>query len=117
MISNPRGRAACARAVHITAVALFLVALGATPGCGKVEKDVDPGGANVTIQLQSPAFEEGGTIPKQYTGDGKDASPPLNPCRDWNHNRARQDRSDRGRSVKPTVSPGSHAKNILGKNR
>jgi len=31
----------------------------------------------VSIQLQSPAFQEGETIPKQYTGDGKDTSPPL----------------------------------------
>jgi Raf kinase inhibitor-like YbhB/YbcL family protein len=29
------------------------------------------------ITLTSPAFREGDTIPKQYTGDGKDASPPL----------------------------------------
>ena len=29
------------------------------------------------MQLTSVAFQEGATIPKQYTGDGKDASPPL----------------------------------------
>jgi Raf kinase inhibitor-like YbhB/YbcL family protein len=29
------------------------------------------------IELASPAFQEGGTIPKQYTGDGEDVSPPL----------------------------------------
>jgi Raf kinase inhibitor-like YbhB/YbcL family protein len=29
------------------------------------------------MQLTSPAFAEGGTIPKQYTGDGKNVSPPL----------------------------------------
>jgi Raf kinase inhibitor-like YbhB/YbcL family protein len=32
----------------------------------------------VEINLASPAFQEGGTIPKQYTGDGRDLSPPLN---------------------------------------
>jgi phosphatidylethanolamine-binding protein (PEBP) family uncharacterized protein len=31
----------------------------------------------MTIQLTSTAFQEGGTIPKQYTGDGGDVSPPL----------------------------------------
>jgi Raf kinase inhibitor-like YbhB/YbcL family protein len=31
----------------------------------------------MSIQLSSPAFQEGGPIPQQYTGDGKDASPPL----------------------------------------
>ena len=29
------------------------------------------------IQLSSTAFAEGANIPKQYTGDGKDVSPPL----------------------------------------
>lgn len=29
------------------------------------------------MQLTSTAFQEGATIPKQYTGDGKDVSPPL----------------------------------------
>ncbi len=29
------------------------------------------------IQLASPAFAEGGTIPQKYTADGEDVSPPL----------------------------------------
>jgi Raf kinase inhibitor-like YbhB/YbcL family protein len=29
------------------------------------------------LELTSTAFTEGGTIPTQYTGDGKDVSPPL----------------------------------------
>ncbi len=29
------------------------------------------------MQLTSSAFQEGGMIPKQCTGDGKDVSPPL----------------------------------------
>jgi Raf kinase inhibitor-like YbhB/YbcL family protein len=29
------------------------------------------------MEITSTAFEEGITIPKQYTGDGKDISPPL----------------------------------------
>jgi Raf kinase inhibitor-like YbhB/YbcL family protein len=31
----------------------------------------------MTIRLQSPAFLEGGAIPKTYGCDGKDVSPPL----------------------------------------
>jgi len=31
----------------------------------------------MNIELTSPAFEDGGTIPKQYTRDGPDVSPPL----------------------------------------
>ena len=31
----------------------------------------------MSIELTSPAFQPGATIPKQYTGDGADRSPPL----------------------------------------
>jgi hypothetical protein len=31
----------------------------------------------MALKLTSPAFPEGGAIPKQYTCDGKDVSPPL----------------------------------------
>ncbi len=31
----------------------------------------------MTIQLTSPAFEEGGMIPSKYTCDGANVSPPL----------------------------------------
>ena len=31
----------------------------------------------LTVVLKSTAFQEGQPIPKQYTGDGEDASPPL----------------------------------------
>jgi Raf kinase inhibitor-like YbhB/YbcL family protein len=31
----------------------------------------------MTIELTSSAFREGETIPRPYTGDGKDVSPPL----------------------------------------
>jgi Raf kinase inhibitor-like YbhB/YbcL family protein len=34
----------------------------------------------MTIQLSSPAFQEGETIPRQYTADGKNVSPSLR----WN---------------------------------
>jgi Raf kinase inhibitor-like YbhB/YbcL family protein len=33
--------------------------------------------APATIELTSPAFAGGGTIPKRFTGDGDDLSPPL----------------------------------------
>ena len=35
------------------------------------------GGKNMEIKISSPAFEEGGMIPKKYTCDGIDVSPPL----------------------------------------
>jgi Raf kinase inhibitor-like YbhB/YbcL family protein len=31
----------------------------------------------VTIEVSSPAFEPGATIPKKHTGEGQDVSPPL----------------------------------------
>lgn len=35
------------------------------------------GGMEMKIKVESPAFTEGGKIPKQYTCDGTDISPPL----------------------------------------
>jgi Raf kinase inhibitor-like YbhB/YbcL family protein len=34
-------------------------------------------GVPVALQIESSAFSEGGQIPRQYTCDGKDISPPL----------------------------------------
>jgi Raf kinase inhibitor-like YbhB/YbcL family protein len=31
----------------------------------------------MTLEISSPAFSEGGTIPRKYTGDGENLSPPL----------------------------------------
>lgn len=31
----------------------------------------------MTIQVSSPAFQQAGIIPRQYTGDGQNISPPL----------------------------------------
>jgi Raf kinase inhibitor-like YbhB/YbcL family protein len=35
------------------------------------------GDKRMTIQITSPAFKEGEAIPKRYTGEGADVSPPL----------------------------------------
>jgi len=35
------------------------------------------GDKRMTIQITSPAFKEGEAIPKKYTGEGADVSPPL----------------------------------------
>jgi Raf kinase inhibitor-like YbhB/YbcL family protein len=39
--------------------------------------DNSQGGFAMAMQLTSTAFQEGQAIPKQYTGDGKNVSPPL----------------------------------------
>ena len=31
----------------------------------------------MAVQVSSPAFEAGGAIPRRYTGEGEDVSPPL----------------------------------------
>jgi serine protease Do len=48
-------------------------------GAGKCRVSPCPGdgGHPMSIELTSPAFAEGGTIPRQHTGDGADRSPPL----------------------------------------
>src|SRR5437870_13793008 len=51
---------------------LFLV------GCKGAEgPSTAAGGAVMKIEVISSAFAEGETIPKQYTADGMDVSPPL----------------------------------------
>src|SRR5262249_34334200 len=42
--------------------------------------EIDLGAIPMNIELTSTAFQDGGAIPKQYTGDGGDVSPPLR----WN---------------------------------
>lgn len=46
------------------AIIVFGTALSGSAGTGK-------------LRISSPAFRQGGTIPVQYTCDGKDISPPL----------------------------------------
>src|SRR5437660_7102350 len=47
-------------------------------GCkNTTEKDQPDGGATMKIDVTSSAFGQGESIPKLYTGDGKDISPPL----------------------------------------
>jgi Raf kinase inhibitor-like YbhB/YbcL family protein len=54
-----------------------LVAL-AIAGCGGGDKPSEPlPKASASIRLTSPAFQNGGTIPKRYTCSGEDVSPPL----------------------------------------
>src|SRR5262245_19948964 len=48
-----------------------------SPGCwrGEPVPPDDPG--KLTISLRSPAISGGGMIPREYTCDGSDRSPPL----------------------------------------
>ena len=59
-------------------VAACLAALALSCGCGRA---ADPPGLDdprkMTLTLTSPAFTEGAAIPKVYSCDGKDVSPPL----------------------------------------
>jgi Raf kinase inhibitor-like YbhB/YbcL family protein len=55
----------------------IILILGA--GCRASAPTQTPQGeADMSIQITSPAFEAGGTIPSKYTCDGADVSPPLN---------------------------------------
>jgi Raf kinase inhibitor-like YbhB/YbcL family protein len=46
-------------------------------GCKQPSNDPPSGESLMSIELTSTAFQSGATIPKQYTGDGADRSPPL----------------------------------------
>jgi Raf kinase inhibitor-like YbhB/YbcL family protein len=52
-----------------------LVTLAVLAGCGGPARPMP--GATMTITVSSSAFAEGGTIPRRYTCDGDDVSPPL----------------------------------------
>src|SRR5271166_6212307 len=50
----------------------------ATGGCGRSDDDIQPkGGVAMTISITSTAFEAGKAIPKKYSGEDQDVSPPL----------------------------------------
>jgi Raf kinase inhibitor-like YbhB/YbcL family protein len=53
-----------------------LIAAVALAGCGGSAQPTDKGAA-MTITVSSSAFTDGGTIPRRYTCDGEDVSPPL----------------------------------------
>src|SRR4051794_34506705 len=62
------------------AVRVFLAAclgLPTGPGCHRAEPETVDAPSRMTITLRSPAFSDGGMIPKEYTCDGADQSPPL----------------------------------------
>lgn len=60
---------------------LIAVLIGLLPlmaGCASDETLRPPEGKTMqTIEIKSGAFTQGQAIPRQYTGDGKDLSPPL----------------------------------------
>src|SRR2546428_9910477 len=47
------------------------------PETTPAEKRSEPGGATMSITITSTAFAEGEMMPKQFTCDGADVSPPL----------------------------------------
>src|SRR5215471_17309164 len=46
-------------------------------GCKRPSNETPSGDASMSLELTSKAFQPGLTMPKQYTGDGADQSPPL----------------------------------------
>jgi len=64
--------------VGLVEVALCLLAAWPVlSSCAKQEQPTIGGGGKMEITVTSTAFQEGGMIPKKYTGDGNDVSPPL----------------------------------------
>jgi len=56
------------------------IALTALAGCEREKSTTAPvpkGGVPMTLRIESPAFKANQPIPKRYTGDGDDVSPPL----------------------------------------
>jgi len=60
------------------ALAVLAAAVALAAGCGGSDKPDKPlPTAPDSIRLSSPAFPDGGSIPRRYTCDGEDVSPPL----------------------------------------
>jgi Raf kinase inhibitor-like YbhB/YbcL family protein len=55
---------------------IFIAALMVS-GCRSLSDEISDGQVQMTIQITSSAFSEGGTIPQKYTCDGVNVSPPL----------------------------------------
>ncbi|MDH7511662.1 MAG: YbhB/YbcL family Raf kinase inhibitor-like protein [Clostridiales bacterium] len=62
-------------------LALFLCGIMAqgmaSPEEGRIRGSLLMGGGNMDMKITSTAFEESGMIPRKYTCDGEDVSPPL----------------------------------------
>ena len=56
----------------------FAIAILATSGCQSADVPIESkGGKSMTITVTSTAIEAGKPIPKKYSGNGEDVSPPL----------------------------------------
>lgn len=60
-----------------TAALLMLAMSYLSLACRPAGNETASGGSVMSIELASPAFQPGAPIPKPYTGDGVDHSPPL----------------------------------------
>lgn len=63
--------------VSIPLVAALLLLMALTSNCQQKQAEEKKGEAGMALTLTSTAFAEGELIPRQYTCDGKDISPPL----------------------------------------
>jgi len=59
------------------AILIPALAMGATGAAAEPAKNVERRPAKMSLELKSPAFKAGGRIPKKYTCQGDDVSPPL----------------------------------------
>jgi Raf kinase inhibitor-like YbhB/YbcL family protein len=66
------------RAIRAILLAAALMAGAVLPGCGGGDKpESELPSAPENVRVTSPAFDEGQTIPKRFTCDGEEVSPPL----------------------------------------
>jgi Raf kinase inhibitor-like YbhB/YbcL family protein len=56
---------------------MLFTGINLVAGCRQPSNETHRGESAMTIEITSTAFQPGATIPKSYTGDGADQSPPL----------------------------------------
>jgi hypothetical protein len=60
-------------------ILLILASLSLSTECQSATKEMKLGAPPMSIAVKSTAFQQGMTIPQQFTVDGADQSPPLPP--------------------------------------
>lgn len=68
-----RNLAACSFVLGMCLVAIHAIGCGRQP----LKPSTVSGGTNMSLELTSTAFRNGEAIPRKYTGEGDDVSPPL----------------------------------------
>jgi Raf kinase inhibitor-like YbhB/YbcL family protein len=70
-------RMATTLGLFVSIILSYTISIAAVPGGNNGRATAPKGDKRMTIEITCSAFKEGQSIPKKYTGEGEDISPPL----------------------------------------